>query len=102
MTRLLTCAFAAAVIFPAAAFADGPPNTDTQVKVRYGDLDLRDPAGAAALLHRLDKAATEACGASDVSLREYQLAVQASDCHRRSLAQALAALNNPNVSAPAR
>jgi len=102
MTRLLTCAFAVALILPPAAFAGEPSTSDTQVKVRYNDLDLRDRADAAALLHRLDKAATEACGASDASLREYQLAVQASACHRRSLERAVAALHDPNLSALAR
>ncbi len=102
MKRYLICALALALALPAAALAAEASSADTQVKVRYGDLDLRDRSEAAAMLHRLDKAATEACGASDASLREYRLTIQASACHRKSLERAVADLNDPNVSALAK
>jgi UrcA family protein len=56
---LAALALAAAV--PAAAQA-APAYVIGQVRVDYGDLDLAAPAGAAAMLARLDAAAARACG----------------------------------------
>ena len=46
---------------PAAA-ADGSPTIIEDIAVRYGDIDLAAPAGAAAMLARLEAAASDACG----------------------------------------
>jgi UrcA family protein len=92
LKHLLICAAALAMAAPAASFAD-------PVTVSYRGLDLNNPGDAARMLHRLDAAATEACGASRGSLREYRLTVERSTCHRASMARALEALDAPSVTA---
>lgn len=47
---------------PHAAAADERQAIIEHISVRYGDLDLTAPADAAAMLGRLEKAASEACG----------------------------------------
>ena len=93
---LFALALAAAAPMAMPAFADGP----TTVGVRFGDLNLNQPADAAIMLDRLDQAAMEACGASPVSsLREYRLAIRGSRCYARSLSRAVADVNAPEVTA---
>lgn len=102
MVKLLSlCALGLALALPIAAQAAAPgdPAGDeaTAVKVRYDDLNLTRTQDAEVMLQRLDRAALGACGASEFSLREYRQAVQRSACYRRSLDQAVAALNAPSV-----
>lgn len=52
---------AASTIMPASAQV-APPQTRTDIGVRYDDLDLGSGPGVAAMLDRLDLAATRACG----------------------------------------
>jgi UrcA family protein len=71
----------------------------TNIVVQAADLDLSRPADAASMLGRLERAAQEACGASQFSVREYQAAVRRSGCYRDALDQAVNQLNEPAVSA---
>jgi UrcA family protein len=87
---LLICTAALALGVPATSFADS-------VKVSYRDLDLSTPGDAVLMLHRLEAAATEACGADRTSLREYRLTVERSTCHRTSMDKAVTALGAPAV-----
>lgn len=62
-TVLLT----AAALFAGFAFTTGagayePAHSGAQVSVRYDDLNLSNPAGAKALLKRLERAAERLCG----------------------------------------
>ncbi len=68
------------------------------VSVRTGDLDLNQPQQAAVALDRVNRAALEACGASDFSIREYRQVVQTSACYRENVQGAVAALGSPTVS----
>jgi UrcA family protein len=95
LKNLLICTAVLALGLPAASFADSPAS----VGVRYRDLDLNSPRDAALMLHRIDDAATEACGASRTSLREYRLTVERSTCHQEGVAQAVNALDAPTVTA---
>jgi UrcA family protein len=70
----------------------------TKVAVPAADLDLSRPSDAATMLSRLERAAQEACGASQFSVREYQAAVRRSGCYREALDQAVNGLNEPAVS----
>ena len=90
--KLLICTAVLALGLPAASFAD-------PVAVSGRGLDLQTHAGAARMLHRIDDAALEACGADRTSLREYRLVVEYSACHRDGVAQAVSALDAPSVTA---
>ncbi|PZQ60616.1 MAG: hypothetical protein DI570_13965 [Phenylobacterium zucineum] len=71
----------------------------TKVAVPAAGLDLQNPADAAVMLGRLDRAAAKACGASTFSVRDYQAAVRRSACYRDAMAGAVNAVNAPAVSA---
>lgn len=93
---LFALALAAAAPVAMPAYADRP----TSVGVRFADLDLSQPAGAAIMLDRLDQAAMQACGAFPYSsLREYRVAIRGSRCYVRSLSRAVADLDAPQVTA---
>lgn len=97
MKKSLICTLAFLAAAPAAAHAATSTEPDNTVRVEYSDLDLSQPAGAAKMLRRLDDAATEACGAWQVSAVEYRWAVQRSACHAASLSSAVTALGAPRV-----
>jgi UrcA family protein len=82
----------AAVASPAATAGES-----YKVQVSYRDLNLNRSADAARLLHRLDRAAAEACGASSFSVREVRDAVRQSSCYRSSMDSAVASLNAPTL-----
>lgn len=79
-----------------------PAFASSSTGVRIGGLDLGDPADAAIMAQRIDRAAADVCGASRFSARQVQVAIRRSDCYRETLAQALGALNAPAVSAALR
>ena len=98
MRTLATCALALVLAAPMVGHAASPSDTVTSIGVRYGDLNLSRPRDAAVMVHRLQSAALQACGASDFSLPEYRDAVRRSTCYTAGIDSALAALNAPAVS----
>ncbi|MEW5685035.1 MAG: UrcA family protein [Pseudomonadota bacterium] len=86
----------AALAFAAPAMAE---QVTTKVAVPSAGLDLQNPADAAVMLGRLDRAAVRACGASSFSVRDYQVAVRHSACYRDAMAQAVNAVKAPALSA---
>lgn len=95
--------FALALTLAAPVVSQAAPSSsdarDVAVRVRTNDLDISKPAGAQAMLTRLDRAAAEACGASEFSLREYRDAVRNSSCYRDSMNRAVASLGSSTVNA---
>jgi UrcA family protein len=70
-----------------------------QVRVRLSARDTATPDGARRLLHRIDLAALEACGASRDSLLQVRAAVMASDCWRQGVAEAVRSVGSPLLTA---
>jgi UrcA family protein len=71
--------------------------------VSYADLDLNTPSGARAMLNRIERASTEACGRSPYLRNPYSpaLGYLMSDyrqCREQAIAQAVASLRAPAVS----
>lgn len=99
MKHITVCALLLALLTPVVSYAADSAEDVVAVNVRYGDLDLGKSADAAVMLRRIDAAASQACGASDFSLKEYRLAVGRSSCHQESMSRAVAALNARAVSA---
>jgi len=70
------------------------------VVVKYGDLNIRSPAGAQALLKRIKAAADTACGeAPDIRLLRQWASFEA--CRRSAVAGAVAAVDSPMLTATA-
>ncbi|WP_091738152.1 UrcA family protein [Phenylobacterium immobile] len=96
MKILGLCAVAALLAAPAAVQA---ADQTVHIAVRHGDLNLSNPADAARMMQRLDKASLSACGASSFSLREVREATRRDDCYQAGLNRAVADLNAPLVTA---
>lgn len=84
---------ASAVGHPAVAQPADPP---VGVTVSYADLDISRPAGATALLSRLQAAAVQACGgAPDVRLLAQGAAFDR--CRREAVTRAIAQVDSPTL-----
>ncbi|MGQ0836408.1 MAG: UrcA family protein [Gammaproteobacteria bacterium] len=88
----LLCAVGAenAVAGPA---SDEPPS----VTIRYSHLDLAKPAGAESLYRRIQAAARTVCGVN--KSKELRQIVFAKDCYTATVANAVATINKPLVTA---
>ncbi|MBB2168222.1 UrcA family protein [Gluconacetobacter aggeris] len=78
---------------------DVPTDKTDAVRVAYDGADLRDAAHARGLLARLDHAALVACGDDRASLDALRAAIGRSDCRQQALAQAVARIGAPMLSA---
>lgn len=80
--------------------ADAPVGmTRTSVPVRGVNLRPASRAAARRLLARLGDAAMAACGADSASLRELRLEARASACWRDAMADAVARIGSPALTA---
>ena len=70
-----------------------------QVVVRFGDLNLSNPQGAAALYSRITVAAREVCNAQDVGIRNFDLGTRASvdSCVRKAISGAVTKVGRPEL-----
>ncbi|MGC1521976.1 MAG: UrcA family protein, partial [Steroidobacteraceae bacterium] len=71
-------------------------NDAPQVVVKYGDLNLSNPQGAATLYHRIKSAAVTVCSPQDESLARMSR-VQA--CVHKAIADAVTKVNQAELSA---
>ena len=69
------------------------------VTIRHADLHPTSPRAVRAMLNRLAEAAMTACGASSFSLREVKASVRASTCWRDGMADVLARIGDPLLTA---
>jgi UrcA family protein len=95
-SRLLVstvCAVIVAGFAAGAAVADD--GTVRKVTVRYGDLDLSSPRGAAALYHRIGIAAEEVCWPFEG--RDLAGAFHFRACKQRAIADAVSRVNRPEL-----
>ena len=91
---LFQAAFAVATL--AAALSTGARAADVaQVHVKYADLDISSPAGAAVLYQRIRFAATQVCGMPDP--RELARLANAKACTDKAIADAVAAVENDTL-----
>lgn len=96
--RGIGVAMALAVVAPSSAPAAGGGQEHQQQAVRFADLDLGSPAGAARMLRRIEKAALEVCGAVPQSLTPLKQAIRRSPCFADAVANAVGRLRAPVVS----
>jgi UrcA family protein len=103
-TLILTAAFAAASQGALAAASNPTASAPAQVEenskhltVRFADLDLTRPQGAAQLYHRLHKAAEVVC--SSLESRELSRMALFNKCVAETMAGTVAQINRPGLSA---
>jgi len=89
----------AAALCAAPAFAQ-TDEAAPAMTVRYGDLDLNNPAGARAMLQRIDLAATDVCGGIP-DLRDPGRLAAFNRCRATAAHRAVSELDAPLVSAAA-
>lgn len=77
------------------ALAETPLVTNS-VSVKYADLDIGTPSGAAALYHRIEGAARVVCGYVGLDLSALQ---QVRSCNAHAIDEAVTTLNSPLVTA---
>ncbi len=82
---------------PVLAHAASAPDDVARAPASFADLNLNRARDARVMLDRLDRAALEACGASQFSFPDYRASVQKSGCYRSGLDRAVDALNAPQV-----
>jgi UrcA family protein len=91
---------AAAMLSCAAPVLAQTSDTVPSVVVKYGDLNVRSPAGAQVLLKRIEAAANTACGgAPDIRLLRQWASFE--ECRRSAVARAVAAVDSPMLTAVA-
>ena len=86
-----------AATFAGIAQADVRPSAAQTLKVSYADLDLSHPAGVDRLYVRLRQAASLVCNPSDTQGVRAQVSYRA--CAERALDDAVATVNDPNLTA---
>ncbi|MBC7670547.1 UrcA family protein [Caulobacter sp. DWR2-3-1b2] len=91
--KLLAASTAALLLLASAASAA----ETTSIAVR-AKLDPSNPQDQKVMMHRIDAAALEACGAQRGSFAEVKRAVAASACHRDAVAGAVAQLKTSQAS----
>ena len=79
----------------AAGAGAGDDGTVREATVRYGDLDLSSPQGAAALYRRIGAAAEEVC--RPLEGRELGRVVRFRACKQRAIADAVSRVNRPEL-----
>jgi UrcA family protein len=101
--RALVPGVAIAVLLAAAASAGAKPvDPTTSVRVGFADLNINDPAGADALLKRIERAAVTACGGwlgaplLEAPMTAYQ------QCREDAISRAVSRLNAPMLTAVAK
>ena len=95
MKLLIAAALIAAVASPALArTVETGAQATTTVKVSSAGLDLTQKSDARLMLGRIDRAALSACGASEFSVREHQVAVRRTACYREAMDRAVASVTS--------
>jgi UrcA family protein len=92
--KLAALAVLGAAALAAPLFASASPTSEVQhtKAVQYGDLDLTKPADAQRLYARIKHAAQEVC-------RNYQWSPVQADCYEAAVAEAVAKVHQPLLSA---
>jgi UrcA family protein len=99
-TRLKFTTLAASLGFlaPMSVQAQGNRDSQVQVSVYYGDLDLSHQAGAQELIGRLEVAASKVCGGMP-DIRDLTRFQMYRACTKHALDKAVASVGQPIVSA---
>jgi len=93
---LVATALVCAVVSSFATVCTAADNKDfPSVVVKFGDLNLSNPEGAAVLYRRIDSAAREVCKAYDISSGRYKFPPSSNPCVAKSIQEAVAKVGHP-------
>ncbi|QJU58039.1 UrcA family protein [Sphingomonas sp. AP4-R1] len=97
MTHRTLIATSLLTLLAAPAATQTPVTGADRVAIRLDHIDRHPatPAAARRTLSRIDRAVTEACGASGFSLREVKQATRDSACWRETMADAVSQVDSP-------
>lgn len=95
MTSIVFLSLAASALAEAAAPSETPPEP-RQATVRYGDLDLTRPEGAAMLYRRIAIAARKVC--DQIGGKQPQNVARARSCIEHAIADTVARIGSPVLS----
>jgi UrcA family protein len=98
LPRLITTAVfgALALSWGAASIAAGDSDVP-QVVVKFGDLDLSNPQGAATLYSRIAAAGNEVCRSLDINSRDLGSRARLDACVHKAIAEAVTKVNQPKL-----
>lgn len=100
-TAPVLCLAAAAALSCAAPVLAQTAEAAPSVTVKYSGLNIGSPAGAQALLKRIDAAANTACGGAP-DIRQLNQWASFEACRRSAVARAVVAVGSPMLTAMAR
>jgi UrcA family protein len=98
LPRLVTTAIFGALALSCGAVSIAGHNDDVpQAVVKFGDLNLSNPQGAATLYNRIAFAAHEVCRSFDTDLRYLPSYAQLNACVHRAIADAVTKVRQPEL-----
>jgi UrcA family protein len=95
LTAALLVSAAACTALAAGSARAAAPSSTPSVVVRYGDLDVATPDGAAKLYRRISSAVHRVCPETDSRRLEDKMATWS--CRRQALDRAVESVNSPQV-----
>jgi UrcA family protein len=98
LPRLVTAAIFGALAFGCGAVSIAADRSDVpQAVVKFGDLNLSNPQGAATLYNRIVFAAYEVCKSFDTDIRNNASQAQLDACVHRAIADAVTKVGQPEL-----
>lgn len=97
-SRPVTAAILGALAFSCSAVSIAADRSDApQAVVKFGDLNLSNPQGAATLYNRIVSAAYEVCKSFDTDIRNLSSHAQLDSCVHRAIADAVTKVGQPEL-----
>lgn len=96
-TRLTPTAIFAALALSCGALSTAHADDVPQAVVKFGDLDLASPQGAAALYGRIVVAAYEVCKAFDIDIHGLEFPAEQIACVHKAVARAVTRAGRPEL-----
>jgi UrcA family protein len=95
---LIAAAILSALASSFAAVSTAADNQETTSQtVKYGDLDVSSPQGAAKLYGRIVRAAENVCGKRDIPSHDLYFRASVRDCVKKSIADAVTKVGQPEL-----
>ena len=95
--KIRTAIFAALALGGSAMSIAADNSNVRQAVVKFGDLDLSSPQGAARLYSRIDAAAREVCKPLDFNVRDLGTRTQLDACVHKAIADAVTKVAQPQL-----
>ncbi|MGH8291587.1 MAG: UrcA family protein [Steroidobacteraceae bacterium] len=97
LPRLIIPAILGALALSCGAVSSAADTSMPRVVVKFGDLNLSNPEGAAALYGRIAYAADVVCDSFSVDIRDHDTQDQVTGCVRKAIADAVNKVDRPEL-----